>query len=60
MCIVYIVWKARFLLKVGGFDMARRQKMNRRKSKKSFTKGAVRVHRKNGMRSPVMRGGIRL
>ena len=39
----------------------RRSKMNRRKSKRSFTKGATRVHRKNGGgRARPMRGGIRL
>ncbi len=38
----------------------RRGKMNRRKSKRSFTKGAVRVHPKNGMKARPMRGGIRL
>ncbi len=40
--------------------MAKRYKMNRRKSKRSFTKGAVKVHRKNGMSARPMRGGIRL
>lgn len=40
--------------------MAKRYKMNRRKSKRTFTKGAVRVHRKNGMSARPMRGGIRL
>ncbi len=37
----------------------RRNRMSRRKSKRQFTKGATRVHRKN-MRSGPMRGGIRL
>ncbi len=40
--------------------MAKRFKMNRRKSKRSFTKGATRIHRKNGMSARPMRGGIRL
>ncbi len=40
--------------------MAKRYKMNRRKSKRSFTKGAVKVHRKNGGGARPMRGGIRL
>ncbi len=40
--------------------MARRSRMNRRKSKKSFTRGAVRVHPKNLMGAKPMRGGIRL
>ncbi len=38
----------------------RRKKMNRKKSKRSFTKGAVRVHRKNSFGPRPMRGGIRL
>jgi len=37
----------------------RRRKMNRRKSKRQFTKGATRVHRRNVSGRP-MRGGIRL
>lgn len=40
--------------------MAKRRKMNRKKSRRNFTRNALRVHRKNGMRSVVMRGGIRL
>ena len=36
----------------------RRGKMSRRKSRSTFTRGALRVHSKN--RSRVMRGGIRL
>ncbi len=36
-----------------------RKKIPRRKSRRSFTKGALRVHKKNG-RSRIMRGGIRL
>ncbi len=38
----------------------RRSKMKRSKSKRSFTKGAVKVHRKNGISGRAMRGGIRL
>ncbi len=37
-----------------------RKKLGKSSSKRSFTKNAMRVHRKNGARSPVMRGGIRL
>lgn len=36
----------------------RRRKMSRKKSRKSFTKNAVRVHGKNNYNP--MRGGIRL
>ncbi len=39
--------------------MARRRKMSKRKSKRSFTKGATRMHRRNVISGP-MRGGIRL
>ncbi len=39
--------------------MASRRKMNRKKSKRQFTKGATRVHRRNVAGRP-MRGGIRL
>lgn len=39
--------------------MAKRKKMSKRASKKSFTKGAKRVHAKNVLKG-VMRGGIRL
>ncbi len=38
----------------------RRSKISRRKSKRSFTKGAVRVHPRNGQQARPMRGGIRL
>lgn len=38
----------------------KRQKMGRKNSRKVFTKGAQRVHPKNGLQSTVMRGGIRL
>lgn len=37
----------------------RRHGMSRRKSRRSFSKGANRIHRKNMMGYP-MRGGIRL
>lgn len=36
-----------------------RRRLSKRKSKKMFRKGAVRVHKKNFKR-PIMRGGIRL
>ena len=39
--------------------MKYRKPMSRGKSRKSFRKSAMRVHRKNGMGRP-MRGGIRL
>jgi len=39
--------------------MARRHKISRSKSRRSFTKGAVRMNRRNLGGSP-MRGGIRL
>ncbi len=39
--------------------MAYRKKMGRRSSRKGFTRGAVRVNRRNVQSSP-MRGGIRL
>ncbi len=39
----------------------RRKKIPRRNSRRSFTKGALRVHKKNGSsKTRVMRGGIRL
>lgn len=37
----------------------KRKRIKRRKSRKLFTKGAKKVHRKNGLTNP-MRGGIRL
>lgn len=37
----------------------KRQKMSKKHSRKSFTKSAKRVHRKNALGNP-MRGGIRL
>lgn len=41
--------------------MAYRRKMSRRHSRKSFTRGAGRVHKKNFTGSSrVMRGGVRL
>jgi len=39
--------------------MKKRSKMSRKKSRKNFTKNAVRVHPKNTRGNP-MRGGIRL
>lgn len=39
--------------------MAFRRKMSRKRSRRTFTKGARRVHRKNMTAGP-MRGGIRL
>ncbi len=38
----------------------RRKKIPRGKSRRSFTKGALRVHKKNGSKGRVMRGGYRL
>lgn len=38
----------------------RRHSMDRRRSERSFTRGANRVHPKNSMNGVVMRGGIRL
>lgn len=40
--------------------MAKRFKMNKRASKRSFTRNAMRVNRKNIGPQFVMRGGIRL
>lgn len=41
--------------------MAKRYKLSKRKSKKMFTKGAVKSHPFNRSSTPVyMRGGIRL
>lgn len=40
--------------------MAKRFKMNRRKSKRSFTRGATGTHKRNFMQARPMRGGIRL
>lgn len=40
--------------------MAFRQKLNRSFSRKSFSGGAQRVHRKNFQFNAPMRGGIRL
>ncbi len=40
-------------------SMAYRRKMSRKKSRRSFRKGATKVHRKNLQGRP-MRGGIRL
>lgn len=38
----------------------KRKKMSRGASRRVFTKGAMRVHRKNVPKSAPMRGGIRL
>jgi len=38
----------------------KRRRMGRRRSRRLFTKTAMRTHRRNSLRSPVMRGGIRL
>ncbi len=38
----------------------KRRRLQKRRSRKIFTKGAQRVHPKNGMNGVVMRGGIRL
>lgn len=37
-----------------------RQRIKRSYSKKLFSRGAQRIHKKNGLRSFNMRGGIRL
>lgn len=47
-----------FLFKVGG--SMKRARMGRRKSKRSFTAGAMRVHPRNLSTARPMRGGIRL
>lgn len=38
----------------------KRRKMKRKYSEKNFTRGAMRVHPKNGYTTGPMRGGIRL
>ncbi len=38
----------------------KRHKMSRKKSRRSFTRGATRVHKKNISSGRPMRGGIRL
>lgn len=38
----------------------KRRKMSLSKSKKHFTKHGLKTHRKNVLRRPMMRGGIRL
>lgn len=40
--------------------MAKRYRTSRRRSKRTFLKGAVNVNSKNSMKSYYMRGGIRL
>ncbi len=39
--------------------MARRRRIPKKKSRRSFTKGALRVHKKN-TQDRIMRGGYRL
>lgn len=56
-----ILYRSWFVFLCQGGCMAfRRKKIPRRKSRRSFTKGALRVHKKNGGKSRVMRGGYRL
>lgn len=38
----------------------KRRPMTKKKSRKNFKNGAIRVHKKNLMRDKPMRGGIRL
>lgn len=40
--------------------MRKRSKMSRKRSRKSFTKGASRTHKYNVNSRVIMRGGIRL
>lgn len=40
--------------------MSRRHKMDRRSSRRSFTAGATRIHRKNLVNAGLSRGGIKL
>lgn len=40
--------------------MRKRAKMSRGKSKRSFSKHAVKVHRRNQPKRAAMRGGIRM
>ncbi len=40
--------------------MAYRRKMSRKKSRRSFTRGATRIHKRNFSSGRPMRGGIRL
>jgi len=40
--------------------MSQRQRMTKQQSKRSFSRGANRLHKRNLPPSPVMRGGIRL
>lgn len=40
--------------------MARRTRMNKRRSKRLFSRTAKRSHRRNTLSGGVMRGGIRL
>lgn len=41
-------------------EMARRKKLRKKRSRKIFTRGAMRVHPRNGLKERPMRGGIRL
>ncbi len=38
----------------------KRKRISKKKSRRSFTRNALRVHRVNGRSGSVMRGGIRL
>lgn len=40
--------------------MRKRRKLSKRASRRVFRKGAKRVHKKNVLSRPLMRGGIRL
>lgn len=40
--------------------MSKRFRLSRRSSGKMFSRGAQRVHPKNGLQQAVLRGGIRL
>lgn len=57
--VVRFVYDCYVIFFLGGVFM-RRQHMERRHSRRSFTKGAQRVHPKNNMVGSPMRGGIRL
>lgn len=57
--LLFVVVVLLYLFPLGGF-MAFRSGMSRRKSRKSFSRGAQRVHPKNLRGGSPMRGGIRL
>lgn len=40
--------------------MRKRLRLQKKKSRKLFTKNAIGAHPKNGMQNRIMRGGIRL